>query len=75
MFGCQALAQCDGWLGLRNYDDEKSSSKVQWVDSQADQLIASNRQAMKNIKGAEARNKRIQGGKDIDILVGNLVLL
>ena len=30
---------------------------------------------MKNIKAAEARNKRIHGGKDIDIPVGNLVLL
>ena len=75
MFGRRAPAPCDGWLGLRNYDDEKSSSKVQWVDSQVDQLIAANWQAMKNIKAAEAKNKRIHGGKDIDILVGNLVLL
>ena len=42
MFGCQALALCNSWLGLRNYNDEKSSSKVQWVDSQADQLITAN---------------------------------
>ena len=42
MFGCRVPAPCDSWLGLRNYDDEKSSSKVQWVDSQADQLIATN---------------------------------
>ena len=42
MFRHQALAPCDGWLGLRNYDDERSSSKIQWVDSQADQLIAAN---------------------------------
>ena len=42
MFGHLAPAPCDSWLGLRNYDDEKSSSKVQWVDSQADQLIAAN---------------------------------
>ena len=75
MFGCRAPTPCDSWLGLRDYDNEKSSSKVQWVDSQADQLIATNQQAMKNIKAAEARNKRIHGGKDINILVGNLVLL
>ena len=43
MFGCRALAPCHGWLGLRNYDDERLSSKVLWVDSQADQLIAANR--------------------------------
>ena len=42
MFGRQAPAPCDSWLGLRNYDDEKSSSKVQWVDSQVDELIAAN---------------------------------
>ena len=75
VFGRLALAPCDGWLGLRNYDDEKSSSKVQWVDSQADQLITTNWRAMENIKAAEARNKRIHRGKDIDIPVGNLVLL
>ena len=75
MFGCWALAPCDSWLGLRNYDDNKSSSKVQWVDSQVDQLITTNQQAIKNIKATEARNKRIHGGKDIDILVGYLVLL
>ena len=75
MFGSRAPAPCDSWLGLRNYDDEKLYSKVQWVDSQADQLIAANRRAMRNIKAAEARNKRIHGGKDIVIPVDNLVLL
>ena len=29
MFGHWTPAPCDSWLGLRNYDDEKSSSKVQ----------------------------------------------
>ena len=75
MFGRRAPAPCYSWLGLRNYDNEKSSSKVQWVDSQVDQLIAANKRAMKNIKATEARNKRIHGGKDINIPVGNLVLL
>ena len=75
MFGRRAPAPCNGWLGLRNYDDNKSSSKVQWVDSQVDQLLTANRRAMKNIKATEARNKRIHRGKDIDIPIGNLVLL
>ena len=57
MFRCRALAPCDGWLGLRNYDDEKSSSKVQWVDSQVDQLIATNWRAMKNIKATTLETK------------------
>ena len=30
MFGRRAPAPCDSWLGLRNYDDEKSASKAQW---------------------------------------------
>ena len=63
VFECRAPALCDGWLGLRNYDNEKASSKVQWVDSQVDQLIAANQRAMKNIKATEAKNKRIHGGK------------
>ena len=75
MFRCQAPALCDGWLGLRNYDDKRFSSKIQWVDSQADQLITANEQVMRNIKVAEARNKSIHRGKDMDIPVGNLVLL
>ena len=36
MFGQQAPAPCDSWLGLRNYDDEKSASKIQWVDQKAE---------------------------------------
>ena len=75
IFGRRAPAPCNSWLGLRDYDDNKSSSKVQWVDSKADQLLTTNQLAIKNIKATEARNKRIHGGKDIDIQVGNLVLL
>ena len=62
-------------MGLRNYDDEKSASKIQWVDQQAELLLIANKRAMKNIKAIEAKNKRISKGKDLDIPVGNLVLL
>ena len=75
MFGHRALAPCDSWLGLRNYDDERSASKIQWVDQQAEQLLMANKRAMKNIKVTEAKNKRIAKGKDLDVPVGNLVLL
>ena len=75
MFGQRAPAPCDSWLGLRNYDDEKSTSKTQWVDQQAELLLIANKRAMKNIKAIEAKNKRISKGKDLDIPVGNLVLL
>ena len=34
MFGRKAPAPCDNWLGLRQYNDDKSISKVIWVDKQ-----------------------------------------
>ena len=68
MFGRQALAPCDSWLGLRNYDDEKSASKIQWVDQQAERLLIANKRAIKNIKAIEAKNKRISKGKNLEIL-------
>ena len=64
MFGRRAPAPCDSWLGLRNYDDEKSASKIQWVDQQAELLLIANKRAMKNIKAIEAKNKRTSKGKD-----------
>ena len=75
MFGRRAPAPCDTWLGLRNYDDQKSASKIQWVDQQAEQLLIANKRAMKNIKAVEAKNKQTSKGKDLDVPVGNLVLL
>ena len=41
----------------------------------AEKLLVANKRAMKNIKAAVAKNKRIAGGSDIDIPPGNLVLL
>ena len=75
MFGHKAPAPCDNWLGLGKYDDQKSVSKTQWVDQMAENLLVTNRRAMKNIKAAAAKNKRSAGGSDIDIPPGNLVLL
>ena len=75
MFGRQAPAPCNSWLGLRNYDDEKSASKIQWMDQQAELLLIANKRAMKNIKAVEVKNKRISKGKDLNVPVGNLVLL
>ena len=75
LFGCKAPAPCDAWLGLGLYNDDKSTNKVQWVDQHAEQLLAANKRAMKNIKAAKAKNKRSAGGKEIDIPPGNLVLI
>ena len=75
MFGRKAPAPCDAWLGLGVYNDDKSTNKVQLVDQHAEQLLAANKCAMKNIKAAEAKNKKSAGGKEIDIPPGNLVLI
>ena len=62
MFGRKAPAPCDNWLGIGKYDDQKSVSKTQWVDQMAEKLLVGNKRAMKNIKAAAAKNKRIAGG-------------
>ena len=75
MFGRRAPAPCDNWLGLHTYDDDKSVTRIDWVDQQLEQLISANKCAQKNIKATNAKNRKIVGGKDLIILVGNLVLL
>ena len=63
MFSRKAPAPCDTWLELGVYNDNKLTNKVQWVDQHAEQLLAANKQAMKNIKAAEAKIKDPQGEK------------
>ena len=75
MFSHKAPVPCDNWLGLGNYDDQKSVSKTQWVDQMAEKLLVANKRVMKNIKAATAKNKRTARGSDIDIPPGNLILL
>ena len=75
MFGRRAPAPCDNWLGLRAYNDDKSITRIDWVDQQLEQLLHANKRAQKNIKATNAKNCRAAGGKDLVIPVGNLVLL
>ena len=75
MFGRRAPAPCDNWLGLRAYNDDKSITRVDWVDQQLEQLLHANKRAQKNIKATNAKNRKAAGGKDLIIPVGNLVLL
>ena len=75
MFRCQAPAPCDNWLGLRTYDNDKSITRIDWVDQQLEQLVSTNKHAQKNIKATNAKNRKVVGGKDLVIPVGNLVLL
>ena len=75
MFGCRAPAPCDNWLGLREYKDNKSVTRVDWIDLQLEQLIDANKCTQKNIKASNSKNCKVVRGKDLIIPVGNLVLL
>ena len=75
MFGHRAPAPCDNWLGLRAYNNDKSITRIDWVDQQLEQLLHANKHAQKNIKVTNAKNRKTVGGKDLVIPVGNLILL
>ena len=70
MFGRRAPAPCDNWLGLRNYDDDKSVTRIDFIDKQLEQLLSANKRALKNIKASNAKNKKVIGGKDLVIPIG-----
>ena len=55
MFGHRALAPCDNSLGLRAYNDDKSITRIDWVDQQLEQLLHANKCAQKNIKATNAK--------------------
>ena len=75
MFGRKASAPCGNWLGLRQYNDDKSISKIVWVDTQFERIVQVNKRALKSIKGRAKVNERQSGDKDLDVPIGNLVLL
>ena len=75
MFGHRAPAPCDNWLGLCAYNDDKSITHIDWVDQQLEQLLHANKHVQKNIKATNMKNRKVVGGKDLVIPVGNLVLL
>ena len=75
MFGRHAPAPCDNWLGLREYYDDKSITRIDWVNQQLELLVQANKRAQKNLQVSNAKNKKVVGGKDRLIPVGNLILL
>ena len=75
MFGRKAPAPCDNWLGLRQYNDDKSISKIVWIDKQFKKIVQANKQALKSIQARAKVNERSSGDKDFIIPIGNLVLL
>ena len=75
MFGCKAPTICEAWLRLVDYDDNYSQSKCEWVNHQHELILAANRHALKRIKESAEKSVFWAGGKDLKILIGNLVLL
>ena len=75
MFGQRAPAPCDNWLGLRQYNNDKSISKVIWVDKQFEKIVQANNRVLKSIQARAKVNERSSGDKDLDVPIGNLVLL
>ena len=65
MFGCCAPAPCDNWLGLHAYNDNKLVTHIDWVNQQLEQFSML----------TNAKNRKVVGGKDLVIPIGNLVLL
>ena len=75
MFGQKVPAPCDNWLGLRQYNDNKSISKVVCLDKQFKKIVQANKRALKSIQARAKVNERSSGNKDFNIPIGNLVLL
>ena len=75
MFGCHALAPCNNWLGLHEYNDDKSITRIDWVYQQLEQLLQANKCTQKNIKASNSKNRKVVRGKDMLIPVRNLILL
>ena len=63
MFGRLAPAPCDNWLGLRAYNDDKSITRIDWVDQQLEQLLHANKCVQTNIKATNMKNRKVVGGR------------
>ena len=75
MFGSKAPTICNAWLRLADYDDNYLQSKCEWVNQQHELILAVNRHALKRIKQSVEKWVSWAGGKDLEIPIGNLVLL
>ena len=75
MFGCKAPIICNAWLRLADYDDKFSQSKCEWVNQQHELILAVNRWALERIKQSAEKSVSQARGKDLEIPIGNLVLL
>ena len=73
--GKKAPTVCDAWLGLTQYNDQVSANKCAWLNEQHELLMSANRRALKHIKQSAKKSQIRTGGKSLQILIGNLVLL
>ena len=62
MFSHCAPVPCNNWLGLCTYNDDKSITRIDWVDQQLEQLLHANKCTQKNIKATNTRNHKVVGG-------------
>ena len=75
MFGHKAPIICNAWLRLADYNVNYLQSKCEWVNQQHEFILAANRHALKRIKQSAEKLVSQAGVKDLEILIGNLVLL
>ena len=75
MVVCKAPTICNAWLRLADYNDNYLQSKCEWVNQQHELILAVNRCALKRIKQSVEKSVSQAGGKALEILIGNLVLL
>ena len=75
MFGCKVPTICNALLRLADYDENYSQSKCEWVNQQHELILAANRHALKRIKQSVEKSVSQTEGKDLEIPIGNLVLL
>ena len=75
MCGCKAPTMCNSWLRLAYYNDNFLQSKCTWVNQQHELILTANRWALKRMKMSAEKSVSKAGGKALNILIGNLVLL
>ena len=75
MFGHKAPPICNAWLRLVDYNDNYLQSNCELVNQQHELILAANRHALKRIKQSAEKSISWAGGKDLEIPIGNLVLL
>ena len=75
MFDHKAPMPCDNWLGLTQYNNSESISKISWVQEQYELVQAANKWVLKSIWQSAQKGAQRQKSKSLDITEGNLVLL